>query len=147
MKVQKIQKRIPNSHKAWYEIDGRSFYFKSKWEVQFAEYLTFLKKNKSIKDWEYESKTFWFESIKRGTRSYLPDFKVIKEDGSHYWAEVKGYLDPRSKTKLRRFAKYYPREELFVFNGEWFKKNKEKIPQKEARKIVAQDESSISNRD
>lgn len=82
-----------------------------------------MKEKGLINDWEHEPKTFWFETIKRGVRSYLPDFKVHNPDGTHYWIEVKGYMDQRSRTKIKRFAKYYPDERLVVYDKEWLKKN------------------------
>ena len=85
--------------------------------------MQFLKERGIIADWLYEPKTFWFNEIKRGVRSYLPDFKVILPDGSHYWAEVKGYMDGKSKTKIKRFNKYYPKEELRVIDAKWFKES------------------------
>lgn len=75
-----------------------------------------------IKTWEHEPQIFWFNEIKRGTRSYLPDFKVTLSDGSHYWVEVKGYFDSKSLTKIKRFHKYYPGEKLIVVSKEWFNK-------------------------
>lgn len=85
--------------------------------------MQFLKETCQIKEWEHEPKTFWFEEIRRGVRSYLPDFKVTKNDGKHYWVEVKGYMDSKSKTKIKRFKKYYPEEELHVLDSVWFIKN------------------------
>ena len=58
-----------------------------------------------ILKWEYEPETFWFEKIKRGVRTYTPDFKVTEKDGSIIFHEVKGYMDARSKTKLKRMKK------------------------------------------
>lgn len=112
---------------SWAEIGGKRFYARSKAEVYFAKYLQFLKDNNSIHDWEYEPKTFWFESIKRGVRSYKPDFLVTELDGSHWWAEVKGYMDPRSKTKLKRFSKYYPEERIRVIDSKWITANSNKL--------------------
>jgi hypothetical protein len=77
-----------------------------------------LKEQKIILEWDYEPQTFWFDSIRRGTRSYLPDFKVYRPDGTHYWLEVKGYMDQKSKTKIKRFKKYYPQEELIIIDKE-----------------------------
>lgn len=82
-----------------------------------------MKEQKIILDWEYEPQTFWFEKIKRGTRSYLPDFKIYRNNSSHYWVEVKGYMDQKSRTKIKRFGLYYPEEELLVIDKEWFKKD------------------------
>src|SRR5574338_782510 len=95
------QMRQFHSHKGWITVGGKEFHYKSQWEKNYAKFLQFLKEKNQIQDWEYEPKTFWFENIKRGVRSYLPDFKVINLDGSHYWVEVKGYMDARSKTKIK----------------------------------------------
>lgn len=122
--------RIPNrfSNHGWRVIGGKRIYFRSLWEVYFACHLQFLKEKKLIEEWKHESKTFWFENIKRGVRSYLPDFEVSQVDGSRYWVEVKGYMDAKSKTKIKRFNKYYPEEKLVIIDNEWFKKNKMHIP-------------------
>ena len=113
---------IRKSKQGWECIGGRRIYFRSRWEVKVATHLQNLKEALQIKDWEHEPKTFWFEEIKRGTRSYLPDFKVTELDGNHYWLEVKGYMDRKSQTKIKRFHKYYPKERLYVLDKEWFLK-------------------------
>lgn len=112
------------SKAGWHEIAGRRIYFRSSWEKKYAEHLQALKERYEIIEWEHEPKTFWFEAIKRGVRSYLPDFRVHRIDGTFYWVEVKGYMDARSKTKLKRFKKYYPEEEIIVVDETWFKKHK-----------------------
>jgi len=107
-------KNNPNSvysrtKKGWREVaDGNKYYFRSGWEMNYAKYLDFLVKNKEIIKWEYEPDTFWFEKIKRGVRSYLPDFKVYENNGKIAYHEVKGFMDSKSKTKLSRMKKYYP---------------------------------------
>jgi len=112
--------RQHKSKRGWYVIAGRRIYFRSSWEVRFAKYMQFLKEHGQITEWLFEPQTFWFHEIKRGTCSYLPDFKVTRPDGSHYWVEVKGYMDAKSKTKIKRFRKYYPDEELQVVESKWF---------------------------
>jgi len=82
--------------------DLNDTYFRSAWEANMARYYNFM----NIK-WEYEPKTFIFETIKRGSVSYTPDFYLPEEDR---WVEVKGWMDAKSKTKLKRFKKYYPEE-------------------------------------
>ncbi len=116
------------SNQGWRTVAGRRIYFRSGWEVSYAWYLQFLKEKKQILEWEFEPQTFWFNAIKRGVRSYLPDFRVTKIDGSHYFVEVKGYMDAKSKTKLNRFKKYYPKEELRLVDGNWFKEMRQKLP-------------------
>ena len=103
-------------------------YFRSSWEANYARYLNFLQGKGEIAGWEYEPKTFTFDKIKRGTRAYTPDFRVIAEDGSHVWHEVKGWMDAKSKTRLARFARYYPQERLLVVDSAWFKSANKTLP-------------------
>jgi len=89
-------------------------FFRSAWEANYARYLNWLQSRGDIERWEYEPETFWFEAIKRGVRSYTPDFKVF-EKGGFYFVEVKGWLDPKSKTKLKRMKKYHPGVNVVLF--------------------------------
>ena len=98
----------------WREIGGVRNYYRSRWEANYARYLEWLRQQGQIASWEHEPETFWFEHIKRGVRSYLPDFKVVENGGSHAYHEVKGWMDSRSKTTISRFRKYYPNETLIV---------------------------------
>lgn len=98
-------------------VGGKTFYARSTWEANVAAYLQYLKESGVILDWEHEPKTFWFEGIKRGVCSYLPDFKITYPDGRHLWLEVKGWLDAKSKTKLKRMKKYFPEEQVELFDG------------------------------
>ncbi|MBW2178796.1 MAG: hypothetical protein JRG81_00245 [Deltaproteobacteria bacterium] len=98
--------------------DLNSQYFRSAWEANIARYLNFLLTIDEIKSWEYEPDTFWFEKIKRGVRSYTPDFKINNE----YYIEVKGYMDDKSKTKLKRMAKYYPNIKIEILDENRYKK-------------------------
>jgi len=87
--------------------DLNNLFVRSSWEANYARYLNFLIRHGEIASWEYEPDTFWFHEIKRGTRSYTPDFKVFEHDGSFKYHEVKGWMDQKSKTRLKRMAKYY----------------------------------------
>lgn len=120
--------RVYKSNAGWRVVGGRKIYFKSGWEVNFAIYLEFLKNKYQIREWFYEPERFWFNAIKTGTRCYTPDFKIIRNDHTHYWVEVKGYMDPKSWTKLKRFKKYYPEEELRLIEKEWFIKHQTMFP-------------------
>lgn len=80
-----------------------------------------------IVEWQHEPKTFWFEGIRRGCVSYLPDFKITYNDGSNEWVEVKGYMDAKSRTKIKRFRKYFPEESLRVVDATWYKANAPKL--------------------
>lgn len=111
----------------WRIIGGIKYYFRSKAEANYARYLEFLKHTGNIADWLHEPKTFWFEGIKRGVVSYLPDFKVINPNSSHEWHEVKGYYDSKSLTKIKRMGKYYPQEKLVLIDKVFFIKNSAKL--------------------
>jgi hypothetical protein len=82
--------------------------FRSSWEANYARYLNFLKSTGKVQGWKYESKTFWFEKIKRGCRSWKPDFEVVLPSGEIEYHEVKGWMYPRSKTALKRMRIYHP---------------------------------------
>jgi len=104
-----VMPRNNSSWKAgWRTIGGIKKYYRSRWEANYARYLEWLKQKGEIADWKHEPTTFWFENIKRGVRSYLPDFLVTENNGKQVYHEVKGWMDPKSKTKLKRMAKYYP---------------------------------------
>lgn len=98
----------------WREIGDKRVYFRSRWEANYARYLQWLKECGDILDWEYEPETFWFDKIKRGVRSYKPDFRVHELNGDKLLHEVKGWMDARSKTTLRRMAKYHPSEKIVL---------------------------------
>lgn len=111
----------------WREIGRHRKYFRSRWEANYARYLQFLLDRGAIADWEHEPHTFWFEGIKRGSLSYLPDFKVTNPGGSVEWHEVKGWMDDRSKTKLNRMAKYHPNEKLVLIRQKDYQEIRNKL--------------------
>lgn len=108
----------PNIKRGYYDINGTTIFFRSKWEANYALYLDFLTDHKKIKKWEYEPDTFIFEAIQFGTRSYTPDFKVFDFKDEFEYHEVKGYMDSKSKTKLKRMDKYYPNIKLKLVAGD-----------------------------
>jgi hypothetical protein len=113
--------------KGWKIIGNKRYFFRSSWESNVAKYLQWLKEKGEIKEWEYEATTFWFEKIKRGVRSYTPDFKITEKDGTHNYIEVKGWMDTKSRTKLKRMAKYYPNETLHLYDESVYNDLKKKI--------------------
>lgn len=110
--------------KAWVTIGDKTKFYRSSWEVVYAKYLEWLKQRKEILNWDYETKTFWFEKIKRGVRSYTPDFEVTNNNGSIEFHEVKGWMDKKSKTKLSRMKIYYPKIKLILIDEPIFKEIK-----------------------
>jgi len=114
----------------WRVIGGQKHFFRSDWEIHFARYLCYQKQHSRIKEWLYEPHTFWFLEIKRGVRSYKPDFQIFNHDGTHYWVEVKGFMDSKSLTKIKRLRKYYPEEKIMIADKAWFAKNLKIISKK-----------------
>jgi hypothetical protein len=97
-------------------------YFRSSWEANFARYLNYLKDNNDIFDWLYEEDRFEFIEIKRGIRSYMPDFKVWNTKNSiPYYYEVKGWMDDSSKIKIKLMKKYYPEIKLIIIDEKKYK--------------------------
>ena len=101
----------------WREIGGTKKYYRSMWEANYARYLDWLKERGEIESWEHEPETFWFDGVRRGCVSYLPDFRVVERGGHVVYHEVKGWMDERSKTKIRRMAKYHPDKKLIIIDG------------------------------
>ena len=101
----------------WRTIGGKRNYYRSKQEANHARFLEFQKQKKLIKDWQHEPKTFWFDAIKRGINNYKPDFLVIHLNDQQEWHEVKGWMCSKSKTKIKRFRKYYPNERLIIYDS------------------------------
>lgn len=87
-------------------------WFRSMWERNFCRFLKFVGE-----PYEYEPRTFWFEGIKRGTTNYKPDFYSPTKQCFY---EVKGFMDQRSRTALRRMQKYYPSVRIIVIDKAWF---------------------------
>jgi hypothetical protein len=115
----------------WLTVGGKKHYFKSKAEMRYAAFLEWEKAQGIIEEWLYEPKVFVFPCERRGRTSYKPDFKISQKDGlgedSHFWVEVKGYMTPACKTKLRRFNKYFPEEKIIVVDAKWFSRNAKKL--------------------
>lgn len=90
-------------------------FFRSRWEANYARYLNLLMKLGAVESWEYEPKTFWFEKILRGVRSYKPDFRVFyKGDPVPEYVEIKGWVTAKDRTKWKRMKKYHPGIKLIV---------------------------------
>lgn len=95
------------------DLDG--LFVRSSWEANYARYLNWLVFQRQIAGWRYEPQTFEFP-VKRGNRSYTPDFEVTLPNGRIEWHEVKGWMDNNSRIKLERFARHYPQETLVLID-------------------------------
>lgn len=96
-------------------------YVRSRWEANYARFLKWLQEKGEIQEWWYEPETFEFQKIKRGVRFYTPDFKIVWNDGRVEYHEVKGYMDSKSRTALKRMARYYPDVCIVVIDGKTYR--------------------------
>jgi len=127
MNIAGTKMNYTNIQAGWFDEGGKRYYMRSNWERNYARVLNLLKENKIIKDWQYEPRKFIFDKISTGTRCYIPDFRVEQDGGGHYWVEVKGYYDKKSKTKLARMRRYYPDETIYLVGADWYKQNAPKF--------------------
>jgi hypothetical protein len=112
-----------STYQGWFSVGGREMFFKSLWEKRYCLYLELLKRNGKIKEWWYEPDQFVFDRIKKGTKGYLPDFKVLFNSGAIEYIEIKGYMDKKSATKIKRMRIYHPGIKLRIIGKEWFNEN------------------------
>lgn len=113
-----------NIKRGWFDIGGKDMFFRSTWEANYAIYLNFLIKHGEIREWSYEADTFIFDKIQFGTRSYKPDFKIVNNDNTIEYHEVKGRMDTKSLTKFKRMGKYYPTIKIVIIDGTSYRKLK-----------------------
>lgn len=111
----------------WRNIGDNKKYYRSRWEANYARYLEWLRQKGHILKWEHEPETFWFDGIKRGCVSYLPDFRVTELCGTIVYHEVKGWMDDRSKTKIKRMGIYFPKVKLIVVESKQYKDVEKKV--------------------
>lgn len=88
-----------------------TYCFRSPPEANFARLLSYLGKI----DWKFEERVFTFaqEEYQRGPWQYIPDFEVKKSSHKIFtpgFYEIKGWMNPESRSRLRRFRKHYPKE-------------------------------------
>lgn len=107
-------------------VGGKDRFFRSSWEFNYALYLQYLKDNEQIKEWYYEPEIFYFKESKNNCYAYKPDFKIINNDNSFYFVEIKGWMDKASKNKIENMGIFYPEIKLIVIDDkEYFKFKKE----------------------
>lgn len=109
-----IKLTVPKIGQGGQREDLNNQFFRSRWEANFARYLNYLVEHKTIMRWEYEVDEFEFIGYKRGSRFYKPDFKVYYTDEHFEYYEIKGYLDSKSATKLKRMRKCYPQIKIIL---------------------------------
>ncbi len=114
-----------NIDRGWETIGGKTNFYRSKWEKNYALYLQKLKENGDIKNWTYEPQPYYEFPIKHGTTRYLPDFRVDNMDDSFYLVEIKGYS--QGLIKLKRMHKYYPKIRIELVDSKGYGDLKRKL--------------------
>lgn len=71
--------------------------YKSKAEERYAFQLEMRKRAGEIVDWRYEPMAL---NIGADTR-YVPDFLVVRNDGTIEFQEVKGFMRDQARVKIR----------------------------------------------
>jgi len=90
-----------------------TYSFRSATEANVARLLTYLGVT-----WRFEERSFTFDGYKNKPHIYVMDFQIDKIDKrkqcpaeiTEGFLEVKGWMNPESKQKLRRLKKHYPAE-------------------------------------
>lgn len=92
-----------------------TYSFRSATEANFARIL-----NYHNIEWKYEERAFTFDGYKTKPHVYVMDFEILTAAKKHKqeapedlvigFYEIKGYMTPNSRNKLRRLKKQYPEE-------------------------------------
>lgn len=120
-KTEKGKYWFDSEWKGGIRIIGKTAYnYRSSWEANYARYLEMLRLKGVILKWEHEPEIFNFPKVKRGLKNYIPDFKITFIGGRIEYHEVKGFMDSKAKTKLKRFTDNYPHLTIKVIDKKWF---------------------------
>ena len=103
----------------------KEYYFRSKWEANYALYLQWLKDTNKIFEWEYEPQPYYEFPIKHGSTRYLPDFRITNNDGTFYLVELKGFK--QGMVKLKRMAKYFPKVKIELVDAKEYRALQKKV--------------------
>ena len=116
-RLRRIRHRPPKGNAKGGKRKDIGFYVRSAMEANVCRWLKWRRDrwHDTVTAFEYEPQRFEFP-IQRGTTAYLPDFRVWEGEKSYY-IEVKGWMDPKSKTALKRMKKYYPDIKIDVIDG------------------------------
>ena len=117
-----ISKNTYSRCKRGFREDLGNVFFRSSWEANYARYLNYLVNSNQIYKWEFEPDTFIFHGETRGAITYLPDFKIYTLNGNIEYHEIKGWMDAKSKSKLKKMAAFYPNIELKLIDSKLYYK-------------------------
>lgn len=113
----------------WRTVGGKSIYFRSRWEFNYAAYLESLRVSGSVSSWVHEPKAFLLSTPGGRVRGYLPDFQVTLAAGDVQYHEVKGWMDERSREKLVLMSSQHPSAVIVLIDKAWFRKHEKTLSQ------------------
>ena len=99
----KTIKKPKKQAKAGKAPDLGNIFMRSGWERDCARWFN----HQGWNDWIYEHRVYVFDNERRGAISYLPDFYIPSQN---ILVEIKGYLDSKGRSSLKKFKRYYPDE-------------------------------------
>lgn len=95
--------RTVNSRRKRGQYVYQGIEFASRAEMEFA--INELNKSKLL--WMYEPEKFpWIPEAEK--RTYTPDFKVQRKDGSYFYIEYKGFFKYEDRKKMLAIKAQYP---------------------------------------
>lgn len=94
----KLPVRCRNWKQKWVTIGSQKYFFRSTWEVAVAQYL-----EKEHIDWKYEYQRYKLSN----DLTFTPDFFIMKDGQIEKIIEVKGWVKPKDRRKMRLFKSYY----------------------------------------
>lgn len=110
LRARGVRPRPPKRY-PWVDQLGRSFRFRSQWELHVAQKL-----DERGCAWNYETRTY--DVIVDGVPCrYTPDFVLMSGDGSETLIEVKGRWFTRSQLKVESFRLLHPHMHLEVWDA------------------------------
>ena len=125
------QQQANKFHAGWYDFDnGKRYYMRSGFEARWGKYLDFLVKAGEVVSWEFEPRDFEVKGMRKNTKRYWPDFRVVYSNNTVLWHETKGQIKSSDVTKLRRMSQEYPEEKIVLVM--------QRIPQGHSKSAVGQ---------
>lgn len=98
--------------------------FRSSYEANYARFLNREMELGRVESWSYEPDVFRFHGYDEGPHDYTPDFGVRYTGGAFEYHEIKGFMNGRSKKRLRRMKQQYPDVRIRLVDEDWFNRAK-----------------------
>lgn len=90
-------------------IEGKKYVFDSLFEGHWFLYQQFLKEQKQIRSWVFHPVCWDFFQFgyRNKPYEYTPDGLIIENDGTEIYQELKGHIETKDVSRLRRASDHY----------------------------------------